>query len=225
MENPNSTHLQQEHSSSRFTNNNLTFFISSIFIFIVGAIVSVSYMIKLENESQSLSSNPSKAILEVCRLCHYFDLKFDFSSSWIEDQELKSKYDNHELCFDSISSLHSQNYTNTINPSMIFYLSLQVAITKIKNLHKEPALKENCDKLLNESQSQLHVSLTKMRVDPNDSILRDDKLVNDMKSLIKNALDDAEGCLTRVKGKRFGRLMGLKEIMFKIKITKSYLVV
>ncbi|KAG9154739.1 hypothetical protein Leryth_014228 [Lithospermum erythrorhizon] len=213
--------ISQDQSSSRFAKK-LTFFVSLIilFTFIMGSIVSVFSIMKHNVESQSLSANPTKAIQSVCHLFSYGYFEFYDTS---KDSNSRPRHYS-DLCIKSITSLHSQhNYSNKINPSMIFHLSLQVSISQIKNLQNEPNLEEGCKKLIIESESQLNKSLTLMGVDPDYSILRDWKLVNDMSSWINNATVDLETCLVGFKEKKFGRIMELNKVELKIKRTKEYL--
>lgn len=186
---------QQDHQSSR-RRRKLSFIITSVVIFslIIALIISVLSILQHDTQAEGLSANPTKAIRVVCSLTPH---PSPCSKSLIENLNIYP------------------SKSNTINPSMIFTLSLHAAIDKVGDLIstvKAGILKakkdsttltalKRCRSLLEDSMKLVNNTMELMgQFDPEENAFTEDKfLIKALPGWMTNATENIERCLTEVE--------------------------
>lgn len=186
---------QQDHQSSR-RRRKLSFIITSVVIFslIIALIISVLSILQHDTEAEGLSANPTKAIRVVCSLTPH---PSPCSKSLMENLNIYP------------------SKSNTINPSMIFTLSLHAAIDKVGDLIstvKAGILKakkdsttltalKRCRSLLEDSMKLVNNTMELMgQFDPEENAFTEDKfLIKALPGWMTNATENIERCLTEVE--------------------------
>lgn len=188
--------LQDEKSSSR-TKRKLRFIICllTLFTLIIAAIIYASIILKHETESKSLSFYPINAITSV------------------HDLVSRDPYS----CFDSIAAVHDAQLPSLLwskdrdkmNPSRIFILSLYAsrielekvassikkAISEVHmNNPKSVGVLRNCQGMMEFSLKQLNESEVSLGMDPDEKILRVNKVVWDLQRWIGEAMGQVQRC-------------------------------
>lgn len=186
---------QQDHQSSR-RRRKLSFIITSVVIFslIIALIISVLSILQHDTQAEGLSANPTKAIRVVCSLTPH---PSPCSKSLMENLNIYP------------------SKSNTINPSMIFTLSLHAAIDKVGDLIstvKAGILKakkdsttltalKRCRSLLEDSMKLVNNTMELMgQFDPEENAFTEDKfLIKALPGWMTNATENIERCLTEVE--------------------------
>lgn len=168
-----------------------------LFTLTISTIIFGFTVLKRHTESQYPSTNSVRAIRVVC------------SVTW-----------NPHHCTTSISALYNRRrlpFSKT-DPSMIFTLSLHVAINKLKPLISLPK-NTDCGKLFNDSLSQLNGSL--ISSDGKKS-MDNETMVRDLTASIKGGISNIDKCLKRLESMRSEwRIARVKFYMVKVYMGNS----
>lgn len=190
--------LLEDQSGRKKRKISFIIFLTILFTIIISTIIFGFGVLKRHTESQYPSSNSVRAIQVVCSVTR-----------------------NPRLCTTSISALYNRRRRHPFSktdPSMIFTLSLHVAINELKPLISL-SKSNNCGKLLDDSLSQLNGSL--ISSDGKKS-MDDETMIRDLTASIKGGISNIDKCLKGLESmKSEWRIARVKFYMVKVYMGNS----